>query len=240
MKISIRNSYEDLSTFAANEIIQAVIHKKDAAICFAAGNTPQRTYEILAHRVKAEKIDFSHINVIGLDEWVGISPDDTGSCHYFLRKFIIDPLGIDPGKFKLFDALSKDLQQQCTLMDEHIDAVGGIDVVVLGIGMNGHLGFNEPGVSVKTRCHVIPLDPVTGAVGQKYFKKATELHHGITVGMAHLLASRKALLLANGKHKASIVAATINEPVSNSVPASALRVHPNSVFIIDREAASNL
>lgn len=240
MNVKVYDSYEALSAFAANEIIQAVIRNKNTTICLAAGQSPQRTYEIVTRRARAEYVDFSSVNVVGLDEWVGISPNDTGSCQYFLKKYFIDPLELHPRQYRLFDALSADLEHQCESMNDHIASLGGLDIVVLGIGMNGHLGFNEPGVDLNLNCHVIPLDPVTGTVGQKYFTKATELHHGITVGMSQLLKSRLALLLANGKHKSSIVAATVNKPLSNSIPASVMRLHTHCFLLLDHEAASEL
>lgn len=240
MKVIVRDNYEAMSAFAANEIIDTVLRKKNATICVAAGQTPQLTYEIVSKRAKREYIDFSEVNIVGLDEWVGIPPNDPGSCSYFLRKNVIDPLEIHPERYRLFDALSNDLEQQCDVMDNFINSLGGIDVVVLGIGMNGHLGFNEPGVSFETKCHVISLDPLTGVVGQKYFSKHTDLQKGITVGMAHLLNSKRALLLANGKHKSSIVAATVNQTISDLIPASALRLHNESIFVLDKDAAMEI
>ncbi|HEX5172113.1 MAG TPA: 6-phosphogluconolactonase [Cyclobacteriaceae bacterium] len=171
---------------------------------------------------------------------MGISPDDPGSCQYFLRRNIINPLNLHNDHYHLFNVMASDLRDECATMDNTISQLGGVDIMVVGIGMNGHVGFNEPGVAPDLLCHVAELDGTTQEVGQKYFTEKKELKSGITLGLAHLTRARKALLVANGIHKASIVSRAFQASVTNQVPASILQTHPSSLILLDEDAASNL
>jgi 6-phosphogluconolactonase/glucosamine-6-phosphate isomerase/deaminase len=140
----------------------------------------------------------------------------------------------------LFNALSDDLEDECRKMDAIIHEKGGIDLMVVGIGLNGHIGFNEPGVSNDLYSHVIELDDKTQSVGQKYFKEAVALKQGITLGLNHLMESETVILIANGFKKADIIQMTIQNKISNKIPATIIREHPNSFLMIDREAAAKI
>lgn len=240
MQINIYKDYSTLSFYTAMEIITLVKMKPDAVLCLAAGNTPALAYNMLTQQAIAEKVDFSQCTFIGLDEWVGIPPENEGSCHYFLQQNLFKPLNISRSNIYLFDALINDLKQECEDMDNIIASVGGIDLMLVGVGMNAHIGFNEPGIPADLYAHVIALDTGTQSVGQKYFKQNTRLEKGITLGLKHLQEAKKVIMMANGKHKAEIIKKALEEPIRTDIPASIVRTHKQALVMLDREASSLL
>lgn len=240
MHIKIYKDYHALSTAAADEMIALLNDKPDAVICLASGHTPQLTCELFVISALENKTDLSRFTFIGLDEWVGIPPEDPGTCHYFFQKELFQQLDISPSQIHLFDALAEDLDAECKKMDAVIAAKGGIDLMIVGIGMNGHIGFNEPGVSFELYSHVMELDDITKSVGQKYFASFTNLHQGITIGLQHLQDAKRVLLLANGSKKAELVKETVQGELTNAFPASIMQLHPNGVVMLDVEASALL
>ena len=240
MYLTIYKNYESLSQQAASEILACVKQKPNAVLCLAAGDTPNLAYSTLTKIAERDGIDFSHCTFIGLDEWIGIPPGNEGSCHYFLRRHLFEPLRISNDKIHLFDALSADPQEECKKMDRIIIEKGGIDLMLVGIGMNGHIGFNEPGAATNGFSHVVALDDATKSVGQKYFRERTLLSSGITLGLGHMLAALKVILIANGIKKAEIIKRTLEGAVTPSVPASVIRNHENAHVMLDEEAGALL
>jgi galactosamine-6-phosphate isomerase len=240
MHLKIYDDHQGLSDTAANEIVSLIRNKPGAVVCLASGETPRLTCQLLVQKLKNEKIDISQLTMIGLDEWVNVPPDSEGSCHYFFKNELINPLQIPEKQVHLFNAMSDKLQDECRKMDAVIRDKGGIDLMVVGIGMNGHIGFNEPGVSFDNYSHVIDLDDTTLTVGQKYFKSKVALQKGITLGLKHLQESKKVLLLANGTKKADVIRKTVEEKVTNTFPASIMQTHANGFVMVDKEAASLL
>lgn len=240
MALRIFEHYENVSAAAAEEILKQVEKKPESVLCLAAGETPRLAYKMLAESARRHNVDFSRCTFVGLDEWIGIPPENEGSCAYFLEHNLFIPLGIERNQINLFDALTHDPQRECERMDTLIRTRGGIDLMLVGVGMNGHIGFNEPGAPEDLYSHVIDLDETTRSVGQKYFRQATLLHQGITLGLRHLLESRKALMVASGKKKADIIRRALQEPITTQVPASIIRKHPNGDTMLDKDAASAL
>ena len=240
MQLKIYDDHHGLSDAAANEIVSLIKSKPAAVFCLASGATPRLTCQLFVQKVKNEKIDLSQLTMIGLDEWVNIPPDNEGSCHYFFKNELIKPLQIPEKKVYLFDGMSGKLDDECLRVDSVIREKGGIDLMIVGIGMNGHIGFNEPGVSFDKYSHVIDLDETTLTVGQKYFKSKATLQKGITLGLKHLQESKKVFLLANGTKKAEVVRRTVEEKVTDDFPASIMQTHANGFVMVDKEAASLL
>jgi glucosamine-6-phosphate isomerase len=240
MQLKIFKDYNILSAHAAEKIVEIVKDKPDAVLCVASGDTPKQTYTIVAETATSEHIDFSRCTFVGLDEWMGISPDNEGSCHYFLNTYLFKPLRIKTSQINLFNGLSGDIENECKKMDAIIRKKGGIDLMVVGVGMNGHVGFNEPGVPPNLYSHVVDLDTTTQSVGQKYFKQSTKLLHGITLGLQHFLESRKAIMMASGRKKAEVMRKALEEPVSRDMPASIIRNHKQGIVYLDEEAATLL
>ncbi len=229
-----------LSLAVAHRILRQAKPKPESALCLAAGDTPRLAYHQLVEHSRQQRVDFDRCTFIALDEWLGIAPDNEGSCAFFLRSNLFSPLGINTSQIRLFDPLTPDPPQECRDMDAFILKKGGIDLMLVGVGMNGHVGFNEPGVAEGLYAHVTDLDATTGSVGQKYFKGPTDLQQGITLGLRHLLESRTALLMASGVKKAAIIARALEDPVTTEVPASIIRKHRNGVTLVDEEAATML
>lgn len=240
MEIRVFEDYKDLSVAAAAMIIDCIKAKPDALLCFATGDTPRLAYQLTAEIAKDEKIDFSKCFITGLDEWLGIQPDNTGSCHYFLHKYLLNPMHIDPSQFFLFDAMTTKTEMECNRMNKIIFEKGGIDLVVVGVGLNGHIGFNEPGTAIDSMAHVAVLDETTKAVGQKYFRNNVSIDKGITVGLKQVMQAEKLLMMANGIKKAPVIKRAVEKEVSIHFPASLVRQHKNGLLMIDTEAASEL
>lgn len=240
MKLKVYKDYNALSISVAGKIIELIKYKPDAVLCLAAGDTPRLAYNLLAQQVSNENIDFTRCSFIGLDEWIGIAPENEGSCSFFLQRHVFNPLHISASQIHLFNGLAEDFLYECEKMDALIAEKKGIDLMIVGTGMNGHIGFNEPGVSFNKYSHVINLDGTTQSVGQKYFTQPTALKQGITLGLNHLLQARKAILIANGIKKADVIHKALEEEISTDMPASIIRLHPDATVMIDEDAGSLL
>lgn len=240
MELKRFKNYQELSDFAASEIANSIKNKPSLVLCLASGDTPKLTVDLLVKKLKEDKIDYSKITFIGLDEWVGLPPTNTGSCHYFFKTKLIGPLQLSQSQYFLFNAMAEDLKNECAKMDRFIEQKEAIDIMVVGIGMNGHIGFNEPGSSFDNLSHVIELDEVTRSVGQKYFNEPVELSKGITIGFKQLLNAKKVFLMANGSKKAEVIKKTVQGPITENFPASIMQRHENGFVLVDDEAASLL
>ncbi|MEO7801667.1 MAG: glucosamine-6-phosphate deaminase [Ginsengibacter sp.] len=240
MTLNIYEDYQTLSQATADAIVKVIKTNPEAVICLPSGDTPRLTCELFVKQVIEERSDLSHITFIGLDEWVGIPPDNEGSCHYFFQHELFQYLSLSKQQVYLFNGLSNDLETECAKMNTVVSEKGRIDLMVVGIGMNGHIGFNEPGVSFGTYSHVTDLDATTTIVGQKYFKSEMPLQKGITLGLKHLSEAKEVLLIANGAKKAGIIKKTVEGEVTNCIPASIMQTHANGFIMIDKEAASLL
>jgi glucosamine-6-phosphate isomerase len=229
--------YEALSEQTSNILAQALTANRELVLCMASGHTPARTAELLVEKIIQLEIDHSELTFIGLDEWVGLPPENEGSCRYFFEQKIFRPLQLSSSQWHVFDGMATDLQQECLTMDGLIYHKG-IDIAVVGIGMNGHIGFNEPGTPFNLKCHVADLDAVTTNVGQKYFKKHTALAKGITIGFHHLMSAKQLILIADGERKAAVIQRALEGPIGPAFPASIIRLHPNATVITDLAAAS--
>lgn len=239
MQTKVCKDYAALSEYAADWLLNGIRQKPSFVVCLASGDTPRLALSLFAQRIIHEKVDISAVQFIGLDEWLGIPPDNIGSCHYFFQSVLFRPLNVQPVQIHLFDGLSPDPDVACKTMDHFIREKGGIDRMLVGVGMNGHIGFNEPGVPFDCYSHVVDLDASTTSVGQKYFSQPTILAKGITLGLRHLMEAKQVMLIANGEKKAGIVQALRNEPIGNKLPATIIRSHPNSFLVLD-EAADTL
>lgn len=240
MQIVSFKNYEQLSGYVADFIADSIKNKPNLVLCMASGSTPALTCDLLVQKLKEGQIDYSKFTFLGLDEWVGLSPTNTGSCHYFFHKKIFDPLELSSSQYFLFNALVDDLKSEGSKMDKVIADKGGIDIMIVGIGMNGHIGFNEPGTSFTSLSHVAELEEITKAVGQKYFDGPVELGKGITIGFGHLMNTKKVFLMANGSKKAEVIKRTTEDPVTESFPASIMQKHNDGYILIDEAAGSLL
>jgi glucosamine-6-phosphate deaminase len=240
MKVSVYNTNDEMSKAAADLVAGQLAQKPDSLICFPSGESPTGMLKYLVQYAGDGKADFSQCFIVGLDEWVGMDETDIGSCKHYLNANFFSHLDIDPERVMLFNAKTDDLQGECERINNFIIQKGGLDIMVVGIGMNGHLGLNEPGTAFNLYAHVSQLDEVTIQVGQKYFDKQTALTEGITLGLQHLKEARLPVLIASGAKKAGIIARSLQGKVTTGVPASILQTLSNALVLLDKDAASEL
>jgi glucosamine-6-phosphate isomerase len=240
MKQIIYNDYTELSVKTAEQIAAIINTKPDSLLCFPAGETSVGTFKHLIELNKNGKVSFKKCRNVGLDEWANIGEMKSENCFSFLKKHFFDHIDYSPENLCFFNGESSDLENECHKTDEFIKKFGPIDMMLLGAGMNGHLGLNEPGSSFDLYSHIVNIDETTKIVGQKYFSDSVTLTKGITLGMKYIMEARMVILQLNGKRKADVVKKLIEGEVSNAFPATALKNHLNSYLLLDREAASNL
>jgi galactosamine-6-phosphate isomerase len=240
MRLTIEATPEAMASRVSDRIVQCLEGKTDPLICPASGSTPAPLYHELVSRHRSGTLDTGAWRFVGLDEWVGLNGNDEGSCRWWLDKDLFLPMGVGEDRICFFDGRAYDLAAECETTENFIGAGGKMDVVILGIGTNGHIAMNEPGTDLTARSRVVMLDPSTQAVGQKYFEKATPLEKGITLGLGTIWEARHIFLLATGEHKASIIQQALEGPVSEDVPASLLRDHPGLELWLDQAAAGKL
>jgi glucosamine-6-phosphate deaminase len=240
MKVSVYNTNDEMSKAAADLVAGQLAQKPKSLICFPSGESPTGMLKYLVLYARDGKADFSQCFIVGLDEWVGMDETNVGSCKHYLNANFFSHLDIDPERIMLFNAKADDLQAECERINNFIIQKGGLDIMVVGIGMNGHLGLNEPGTAFNLYAHVSQLDEVTIQVGQKYFDKQTALTEGITLGLQHLKEARLPVLIASGAKKAVIIAKSLQGDVTPNVPASILQTLSNALVLLDEDAASEL
>lgn len=240
MELLISETYESMSAKAAAAVIHLIQSHKNPVLSPASGDSPSGLYRALINEDTKNKSDISRCYFVGLDEWAGMNGNDEGSCRFHLNNQLFNPLQIAENQISFFDGRAKDLNEECDLIENFIQEHGGIELAIVGLGMNGHVGMNEPGTSPSLHSHVAEIDSITQQVGQKYFKEKTALSKGITLGIANLMEARNVFLLVNGKKKAEIVKQVLEGEISAQFPASLLRNHKNFCVYLDSEAASLL
>lgn len=240
MKISKYNTYDEMSKAAAGLVAKQLAAKPASVICFPSGDSPSGMLKEIVAAVNERRMDISQCFFVGLDEWVGMDQNDYGSCKHYLHTNFFSKVNVSAENVMLFDAKSADLEIECEKMNQFISGKGGLDIMIVGIGMNGHLGLNEPGTAFDLYAHLSELDPITVEVGQKYFQQETKLTHGITLGLRHLAEAKIPVLIASGAKKADIIHESLQGLVTTEVPASVLQSIPHAIILLDKEAASEL
>ncbi len=240
MKLIIGDTYEEMSKKAVNDLLEILETKEKPLLCTASGDSPKGVYRELIKQVQEKKIDTSQWTFLSLDEWEGMNGNDEGSCRFHLDNDLFGPLNVAESKIVFFDGRASDPEAECERIENFIGENGGIDVAIVGLGMNGHVGMNEPGTPTDSRTHVAEIDSTTQAVGQKYFKEERKLTHGLTLGLTTLLETRNVMLLVSGNKKAGIVQKIIEEDISEQLPASILRRHKKFYVYLDKDAAADL
>lgn len=209
--------------------------KPDSVIGFATGSTPVGLYKKLIEMYNNKDVDFSQAVGFNLDEYYPISHDNPQSYHYFMKKNLFDYININ--KSFIPDGATKNPEQECENYERLIDEYGGIDLQILGIGQNGHIGFNEPDDTLNTSTHLTRLTESTISANSRFFNSIDEVPtHAITMGISTILKSKKIILLASGKNKHNVVKELLTNDINTNLPATMLKVHRDVVLIIDEEA----
>lgn len=241
MIVSVFSDYDALSEEAAKQVIDVIrVANGPLTLCFAAGDTPLGMFRALIKAYEKGQVSFRQCSFIGLDDWVGLTAEDYGSCRYTLDHAFFKFVDVHEDQLHFFNAAASDLEHELRKMNQWIDEKGGIDLIVLGIGRNAHLGFNEPGSSFDGLAHVVDLESGTQNVGQKYFEEEAHLSQGITIGLKQVIDARHVLVLANGEEKAEAVKKMVEGAITVHCPASILQEHPNCHVLIDGQAAKLL
>jgi len=253
MDVVIKSNYNDMSIYAAQIIAALVREKPNAVLGLPTGSTPIGTYRELVRLYREEGLDFSGITTFNLDEYLGIGMDlskpyaEDQSYARFMREEFFKNIEIPPAQTHIPDGLTDDAESCCAQYEDAIRQAGGIDLQLLGIGGNGHWGFNEPGTSLASRTHVVPLTQRTLDDNWKLFyskaggRQEDMPHFAITMGVGTILEARQVLMLASGKKKADIVARALEGPLTSQVTASAIQFYPGkATVILDEKAAAKL
>jgi 6-phosphogluconolactonase/Glucosamine-6-phosphate isomerase/deaminase len=225
------SSYDALSQDASDKLIACIENKSDAVICLATGATPLLTYQFLAEKVYQRKTDISKVTFVKLDEWVGLPLHAPGTCEHFLQQHVMKPLGLREEQLIGFRSEGID-EAECLRVTGQIAQRGGLDLCILGLGKNGHLGLNEPSAALEPFCHIGKLDEKTQ--GHDMLKTAgVPVEYGITLGLQDILRAKEVLLLIAGEGKQAATDAFMTKKVSNLTPASFLWLHDNLTCLLD-------
>lgn len=241
MRIYRASNYEELSRKAANIISSQVILKPDCVLGLATGSSPIGTYKQLIEWYKKGDLDFSQVKTVNLDEYRGLGKESDQSYVYFMHHNLFDHINIKPENINLPNGKNPDAVAECKRYDGVIESMGGVDIQLLGIGRNGHIGFNEPNDHFIDGCHVVSLSPSTIEANTRFFEDSSQVpRQAVSLGIGAIMRARRVVLIATGEDKAQAVRDAVLGDVTPQVQASILRYHPNALFLLDKAAASLL
>ena len=239
MRIIKTKSYEEMSKKAANIIASVVTLKPDCMLGLATGSSPIGTYDELVKKYEAGDLDFSEVKSVNLDEYRGMTRDNDQSYYYFMHKHLFDHVNIDKSRTYVPNGLEEDSEKACADYNEIIRSVGGVDMQLLGIGGNGHIGFNEPGEAFEKETHCVDLTESTIKANARFFASMDEVpKQAYTMGIKNIMAAKKILLVATGSAKADALYKSLYGPITPNVPASILQLHSDVTVVADEEALS--
>jgi glucosamine-6-phosphate deaminase len=241
MEIIILPTAAEVGHVAARKIAQTITRKPTAVVGLATGSSPQAIYGELAGMVRSGTLDAHAVRGFALDEYVGIAEDHPQSYASVIRHDVVEPLGMNPDLVRVPDGRADDIEAACIAYDEAIRTAGGVDIQILGIGANGHIGFNEPTSSFASRTRIKTLAPRTRADNARFFDSPDDVPtHCVTQGLGTIMDARQLVLVAQGSNKADAIAAAVEGPVSSLCPGSILQFHPHATIVVDEAAASGL
>jgi galactosamine-6-phosphate isomerase len=220
-------------------MVMALEEKPDLTLCLATGNSPTRAYELFTASVEKRALGVGQLRFLKLDEWGGLASDDPATCEVYLQRYLVAPLGLRREQLVGFQSDAENLDGECLRIERHLLDADQIDVCVLGLGVNGHIGFNEPAAELSSRAHIATLSDAS--LGHSMLRETSvQTSVGLTLGMADILASREILLLVFGTEKAKQLKTLLEGGVTTQFPASFLQLHSRITCLCDRAAASQL
>jgi len=241
MRIVTVKDYEELSKKAANILASQITLKPNSVLGLATGSTPVGTYRELVRIYQEGDINFSEVVTFNLDEYYGLDKENPQSYYYFMMENLFSHVNINHNSIYIPDGRAESIENECTEYENKIRRAGGIDLQLLGIGRNGHIGFNEPDVKFEAQTHLVTLDEDTIEANSRFFASMEEVpRKAISMGIKTIMHSRKILLLASGEEKAETIKNMINGKITPELPASVLQLHPDVVVLLDEKAASKL
>lgn len=239
MTITLFSDAEALALELAARVIQAVRRHPSIVLGLPTGRTPQPFYAALRRQSAAEGADWSRVRTFNVDEFVGVAPESPGSYRAYMERELFAPVGLARAHVGFLDGRATDLERECERYERAIAEAGGIDLMVLGIGANGHIGFNEPAAGLHARTHRARLESATRASNADLFGGDAERvpEEALSMGMATILRSRAVVMIATGAEKAAAVAGMLHGPITTALPASFLQLHPDVTVMLDRAAS---
>ncbi|MBP3435441.1 MAG: glucosamine-6-phosphate deaminase [Clostridia bacterium] len=232
MTVIKTKNYEEMSYEAAKLLAAQIVMRPDCVLGLATGSTPIGTYDQLVKWYEEGKLDFSKVRSVNLDEYCGLDGDNDQSYRYFMDHNLFDRVNIDKANTNVPNGKAADPAAEGERYDALIAELGGVDIQVLGIGYDGHIGFNEPGPAFIKPTHMVDLDPITIEANARFFASADDVpRQAITMGMGGIMSARKVLLIANGAGKKDILMKSLYGPITPEVPASLLQLHPDLTVI---------
>lgn len=241
IRIIKTEDYNEMSRKAANIIAAQVISKPDCVLGLATGSTPIGTYKRLVEMYDAGDLDFSAVKTANLDEYKGLTRDNDQSYYYFMHDNLFNHVNIDPTNTNIPDGTKEDADKECAAYEELIKSLGGVDLQLLGLGHNGHIGFNEPADDFPVATHCVDLQESTIEANKRFFASIDDVpRKAYTMGIGTIMNADKILILVSGEDKADIVAKAFFGPVTPQVPASVLQLHKNVTLIADAAALSKV
>ena len=239
MKIYKVRDYEEMSRKAAAVIAAQIIAKPDSVLGLATGSTPIGTYKNLVAAYNAGDLDFSQIKSANLDEYRGLTKDNDQSYYYFMNHNLFQHVNIDPANTNIPDGTNSDADAECARYEKVIEDLGGVDLQLLGLGHDGHVGFNEPCDHFDQTTHCVDLTEMTIEANKRFFASIDDVpRQAYTMGCGTIMKAKKILILVSGADKADILYQVVNGPVTPQVPASILQFHPDVILIADEAAMS--
>ena len=241
MKIIKAKDYQDMSRKAANIISAQVIMKPDCVLGLATGSTPIGAYENLVNWYQKGDLDFSGVTTVNLDEYKGLTRDNDQSYYYFMNEHLFSKVNVDPKRTFLPDGTEPDSAKACEDYNHVIESVGGVDLQLLGLGHNGHIGFNEPSDIFKAKTHCVDLTETTIQANKRFFASIDDVpRQAYTMGIKTIMQARKILVVVSGAEKAAIVKEAFFGPITPKVQASVLQLHHDVILVADEAALAEL
>ncbi|GKX27951.1 glucosamine-6-phosphate deaminase [Vallitalea longa] len=241
MKLMIKDNKQEFDYAGAMEILNLIKEKPNAVIGLATGNTPKGMYDILGDLCKEKQVDFSRVTTLNLDEYLGIESSNSGSCKSYLNKRLYTKVNLKQENIHHLNSNPEDYEKECCRYNNLINDLGGIDLLILGIGHNGHLGFNEPNTPFDSMVHICNLTDKTRTANIWSFGSKDKVpKKGVSMGIKNIMNSKRLMLLANGDSKSQIIYKALKGKVTEEVPASVLQLHNDVVVVLDREAGKIL
>ena len=241
MRIYVTEDYNAMSHRVASILAAQVMLKPDCVLGLATGSTPVGAYKQLVEWYKRGDLDFAQVRSINLDEYVGLAPTHDQSYRYFMQSNLFDHVNIVPDNTNVPNGLAENAAEECRRYNEVIHTLGPIDLQLLGMGHNGHIGFNEPADAFELETHVVDLTDTTIQANARFFASADEVpRQAMTMGIQTIMQAKKVLVAVSGKDKAEIVKKAFTGPVTPNVPASILQMHPDVILVGDKAALSLL
>lgn len=239
MEIIPVKDYEEMSSTACNLLIEKINQIDNPVLGLATGYTPEGLYQCLVEKFNNNEVSFKDVKTFNLDEYIGLKKDDPNSYYYYMNNNFFNLVDILNRNTNIPNGLAKNLQQECDDYEEKLQQVNNIDIQILGIGVNGHIGFNEPGTSFESVTRVVELNDTTIESNARFFNSIEDVpSKAISMGIKTIMESKEALLLVTGKNKAEVLSKFLKEEITEDLPASILKNHKNLTVIADEDAFS--